>query len=254
GTQYGFVVRACNTPDEGDTASNCGQDSAAAPATPYRPADPVQNLAVTATPGSQQVSATWDAPANDGGRAVAGYEYSVDGGGWTDNGANTTLTLSGKPNGTQVTVAVHSYSAEQQGRNGADAQGQATPYGNPGTPSGLKAAASPTSANRVTLKWTASNGNGRDIVNYQYQIDMGGWQDTGAGAATQVTITAAKGTHKFAVKAVGSGEDPQRQLSEPSDSVDSDTVWDPIAAPNVDAAKSGDDAVAFTWSAPADNG
>ena len=57
-----------NDAGEGDAAAATATPAAAATA----PSAP-QNLA--AAPGDGEVSLTWEAPANDGGSAVTGYEY-----------------------------------------------------------------------------------------------------------------------------------------------------------------------------------
>ncbi|MCL2791651.1 MAG: fibronectin type III domain-containing protein [Spirochaetaceae bacterium] len=75
-------------------------------------------LNFTATPGNTQVTLSWDAPANDGGDVIIGYEVS------RDNGVNwispnpvtaTTHTFTGLTNGTTYTFWVRAINAEGPG-------------------------------------------------------------------------------------------------------------------------------------------
>ena len=58
--------------------------------------------------GDGQVTLRWDAPEDDGGSAITGYEYRIDGrGSWISTGAtDTTHTVTGLDNGTEYTFEV----------------------------------------------------------------------------------------------------------------------------------------------------
>jgi titin len=73
GTAYTLQVRAVNDVGVSDAVSTTGT-----PATV--PGAPVS---LSATPGDTEVTLTWTAPTDDGGSAITGYEYSLDGENWT---------------------------------------------------------------------------------------------------------------------------------------------------------------------------
>ena len=82
-----------------------------------------QNFA--AAPGDGQAALGWDAPANDGGRAILKYQVSKDNGAnWVDAGLNTSYTFTGLTNGTEYTFRVRAVNSEG---NGLEADATATP-------------------------------------------------------------------------------------------------------------------------------
>ena len=75
------------------------------PTAPVTVPDAPQNL--TAAPGDGRVTLTWQAPANDGGSAVTGYEYRHAEGpsvptetAWQSAGTSLTATIGSLTNGT----------------------------------------------------------------------------------------------------------------------------------------------------------
>jgi len=71
------------------------------------PAAPSEPLNLRAAAGDRQVTLTWTAPENDGGRAIIGYRVSSDDGRtWTTLGDVTTHTFTGLTNGTAYTFVV----------------------------------------------------------------------------------------------------------------------------------------------------
>jgi len=82
----------------------------------------------TATAGNGQVSLSWDAPSNNGGSEVTGYEVTMDN--WTNKVTKTASershTYTGLTNGTKYTFKVRAVNANG---NGAEATATATPGG-----------------------------------------------------------------------------------------------------------------------------
>ncbi len=77
-----------------------------------------------ATRGSESVSLTWEAPADNGGVALSGYQYRTDDSTWTGD-ATSPLSLEGLTNGTEYTFWVRAVNAA--GIAGDSAKVVATP-------------------------------------------------------------------------------------------------------------------------------
>ena len=93
------------------------------PPPPPRP-DAPKNLLVES--GDGQVTLTWDAPEDDGGSAITGYEYRIDGKGrWISTGAtDTTHTVTGLDSGTEYTFEVRA--VNRNGESRASSRAEAT--------------------------------------------------------------------------------------------------------------------------------
>ena len=74
------------------------------------PIAPAPVTALTATAGDARIDVTWSAPIDNGGSAVTGYSYRVNGGAWNAIGA-TAVTVTGLPNGVAVTIEVRAVNA-----------------------------------------------------------------------------------------------------------------------------------------------
>jgi len=158
----------------------------------------------TAIAGNGQVALGWDAPANDGGSPITGYEVSRDDGTtWVAADSNTGHTFTGLLNGNTYTFRVRAVNAVG---NGAEASETATPATIPGAPQDFTATAGNT---QVVLAWTAPLSNGGSaILRYEIQVGSGAWTDV--GLVTSHTVTGlANGTavtfNIRAVNAVGNG-------------------------------------------------
>jgi hypothetical protein len=203
GTPYLFQVRAVN-------AAGAGESRDAPVYVVTGPTAP-QNLVATAQDGEVQFA--FDAPADDGGNPVIGYEYSTDGGTtWSSlTGVHTphvTASVTGLTNGTQYTFLVRAFNEVKPGTRYATAV--ATPATLPSAPRELTAVAANQSA-VVTFGAPASNG-GSAITGYEYSIDGLAWNAltyTGSGPYTGTVPGLTNGTaytlHVRAVNSVGSG-------------------------------------------------
>lgn len=98
GVAYTFTVR-------GVTSAGAGAASQPATATPYTVPGAV--TALTSKPADKAITATWAAPASNGGRAVTSYTATLTPGGAVQTVTGTSATFAGLTNGTAYTVAVH---------------------------------------------------------------------------------------------------------------------------------------------------
>lgn len=90
-----------------------------------------RNLAATA--GPESVTLKWEAPADNGGVALTGYEYSTDNTNWIgDKTTKSPLPISGLTNGTKYTFGVRAVNVA--GIKGASASDMATPADFPSAP------------------------------------------------------------------------------------------------------------------------
>ena len=206
---------------------------------------------LTAEPGDTTVNISWDAPSDDGGSALTGYQ--MRGGlqtSWLTIPATETgpATFSSLENGTEYTFEVR---AVNDNGEGAVASVKATPRGAPSAPQSL--AASPGDA-EVTLTWSPpSDDGGSDITGYEYQVDQGDWQDAGAAAARLVVVSSGleNGTsYTFSLRAVN---DAGGGTAATVDATPQAAITAPSAPRNL-AAESGDEQVTLTWSPPSNDG
>ena len=108
GTEYTVRVIATRT------GANDGPPSAEVTASPVNTPGAPQHL--SAVPGYEQVTLTWDAPSSDGGSAILRYEVAVDDSGtWIDAGLDLEETVTGLTNGQRYTFAVRAVNAAGTG-------------------------------------------------------------------------------------------------------------------------------------------
>ena len=151
GTTYFYVVSAGYT--GGPNAGGESADSSQASATP-QPAIPPVPTGLTATPGSTQVSLSWNA--SSGATSYNVKRATVSGGPYTTifSPTSTSYTNTGLTNGTTYFYVVSAVNAS--GESGNSSQVSATPQpAIPPVPTGLTATPGST---QVSLSWNASSG------------------------------------------------------------------------------------------------
>ena len=150
---------------------------------------------LSAVPGYEQVTLTWDAPSSDGGSAILRYEVAVDDSGtWIDAGLDLEETVTGLTNGQRYTFAVRA-------RHRPGGGGDSSPATTPGAPQHLSAV--PGYA-QVTLTWDAPTSDGGSaILRYEVAVDDSGtWIDAGLDLEETVTGLTNGQRYTFAVRAV----------------------------------------------------
>ncbi len=248
GATYTFTVTAIN----GD-----GDGPASAPSAPVIPAGvPSAPTGVGGTPGNDQVTLSWTAPAWDGGAAVTDYLVTPSIGGVAQPptlfaSTATTETVGGLANGSGYTFTV--VAINSAGDSPASSpSGTVTPATVPSAPTGV----SGVSGNgQVTLIWTApSDDGGSAVTGYQVTPSIGGVAQTPVNflsAGTTETVGGlANGTgYTFTVVAINSAGDSP--ASSPSGTVTPATV---PSAPTGVSGVSGNGQVTLSWTAPSDDG
>ncbi|WP_345752252.1 Ig-like domain-containing protein [Microbacterium rhizophilus] len=130
------------------------------------------------TPQDRQITASWT-PATAGGTTDVRYQYSVNGGAWTDNGASTSVVIGGLQNGSEYRVAARAVAVangEQSNPGPSSAQSAAAkPFGPPHAPS-VSAQQAGARGKMIRWEWHKPGDNGRRIVALRIRIDGGGWQ------------------------------------------------------------------------------
>ncbi|MDE0335736.1 MAG: fibronectin type III domain-containing protein [Defluviicoccus sp.] len=206
-TQYAFEVRAVNAVGGGEIAA-LSATPAVAPSAP-------RNLEAEAGDGA--VTLKWQAPANNGGSAVTGYEYRhaegstvADETAWTSIGTTLTVTVGSLVNGTGYAFEVRAVNVVGGGEVAALT---ATPAVAPSAPQSLEAEPGD---GEVKLTWAAPSSNGGSpVTGYEYRhaegstvADETAW--TSVGTALTVTIGSLTNDTQYAfevraVNAVGEG-------------------------------------------------
>ena len=251
GTEYAFEVRAVNDVGEGDAAA-----VTATPATV-----PVAPQNVSATPADGQVTLTWEAPADDGGSAVTGYEYRHAQGGtvpaqtaWQSAGTDLTVTIGSLANGTEYAFEVR---AVNDAGEGDAAAVTATPSATAVRPTPPRNLAATPADGAVTLTWNVpANNGGAPISGYEYRYAEGatipgatGWAFAGTGLSVTVGSLANGTEYAFEVRVANN-----RGVSNAAAVTATPAQPAVSSAPQTLEAAAGDRAVTLTWQAPADEG
>lgn len=163
--------------------------------------DPVTTFTVT-SPGSQQVSVTFQAPASNG-AAITGYTVRVSGTPGqverTDCLPGVACTFSGRTNGEVQTVTV---AATNKIGTSWSSPRTVTPYGTPAAPASVSASDGPAGAGTVNLYWSATTDSGGGTATYQWrQLPSGGWNNAGTALSATPNIGVGNSA-SFAVRAL----------------------------------------------------
>jgi outer membrane protein OmpA-like peptidoglycan-associated protein len=241
GTSYDIEVRAVNDQGTSDPASAGQHVPAGAPAAPTN---------VEGTPGDEQATVTFDAPA-DNGSAITGYTVRVsDGTNTHDVSCDASPCLvTGLTNGTAYTFSV--LATNDVGDSVAsDPSDAVTPVTVPGAPTDLVLGSQDGSAS-VSFAAPASDG-GTPITGYEVSLDGGDWvpltttgTDTLSAVLTGLTDGTSYSARVRAVNAVGGGA--------ASDAADVTPAGTPDVPRSVQAVLHGTSAT-ITWQAPASDG
>lgn len=241
GTTYSFVVVATNEVGEGDVSAPSGEVT---PATV-----PTAPGAVTVTRGDRSMDIEFAPPTSDGGAAITGYEYSLDGGEtWlpltTSGSSPLTATVADLENGTEYDVAVRALNPE--GASAPSEPGLGTPAASPDAPT---AVAATRGDGEATVAFSAPADNGSAITGYTATSAPGGLTASCPSSPCLVTGLDNGTAYTFSVVASNDVGD-----SDPSASSDAVTPATTPGAPRAVEALSQDGAVSLTFEAPLHDG
>ncbi|GMA95781.1 hypothetical protein GCM10025881_26050 [Pseudolysinimonas kribbensis] len=179
GTTYYVELRAVNSVGAG-TASAVAQGIATTiPSAPTI-------TSVVAAPASLDVTF---APGANGGSAITGYRYSVDGQHWASTGTlGTTFTITGLSNGTAYPVQVQAVNDVGQGTESAAMTG--TPVALPGRASIVSVVRS---NQTLTAAVALTDDGGSPVTSWQYSTDGGISWGTASGTTSPLVLTTLSG-------------------------------------------------------------
>ena len=206
-TEYSFRVAAINKAGTGAfSADSAPRRAFVAPGKP---------TGVTATPGDNRVTLSYQAaPGNGAAASEVHYEYSIGGAAWRQDwvsGENVIGNGQVANNGT-YTVRVRAYTQLDGVRydgDPSDPTGEVQPYGPVGKP-GAGASASGTA---ITYSWSPPGRNGRDITRLEISIDGGGWENVGASSGNRTVGYGYSETHTIRVRAFDAANQQSEEAS-----------------------------------------
>ena len=239
---YSFTIAATNV-------SGTGPASGPSYATPGLSAPgPVTSLAATTAPA--QMTATWAAPASNGGSSITGYTATlspcISSCTQNLNAATFTATFTGLSNGTSYSIAV---AAQNAVGTGPASSVSGTPSDTPGAPTITSATPGDT---QVTLSWSPGSSGGSPITDYKVVVNAGTPIDTASTATTYTVTGLTNGTsYAFQVEAVNANG-----TGALSGAVNATPATAPTAAPTGIGQSAGNQSATITWTdvPPADNG
>lgn len=178
GTSYTFTVVANNL-------AGAGAASAASNSITPAPGATVPGIPtnVSATAGNGQAVITFTAPSN-GGDPIQNYTVTVNPGGATFTGTNTSITATGLTNGTAYTFTVTATNGVGTGTASA-ASNSVTPATVPGAPTSVSATAG---NGQATISFTAPASNGGASIT-SYTVTSSPGNLTVNGGTSPLTIT-----------------------------------------------------------------
>ena len=249
GTAYEVQVRASNSAGDGSWSSI----ATGTPVAAARPPSAPSGLRLEA--GDGRLVVRWNAPADDGGASIDGYDvqYWSDEGAWIVKSTETTVTIEGLTNGTEYQVQVRARNSAGDGPSWSEIA-TGTPVAAarpPSAPSGLRLEAGD---GRLVVRWNApADDGGAAIDGYDVQY----WSDEGAWIvkSTETTVT---------IEGLTNGTEYHVQVGARNSA--GDGAWSviatgrPVAAASPPSAPSGlrleagDGRLVVRWNAPADDG
>ncbi len=192
-TTYFFRIAAKN-------GAGTGANSPLASTTPL--AAPSAPTITGITSGSSFLQVAFSTPTSNGGSAVTGYQYRLNGGAWRNTaGSSSPTTITGLTNGTAYDVQLRAVNTVGGGTTSVVAS--ATPFGLPGAIIGLRA--TPTTSS-VLLEWDPAHANGSAITSYNVirwsAANEGSISASYPTSATSQNVTGlGTGTYYFTVEA-----------------------------------------------------
>ncbi len=189
---YSVAIKAVN--GAGDSPSSATSSSVTLPATV-----PVAPTAVTVVAGNQSATVSFT-PSYNGGSAITGYKYSINGGSTyisTDSLTNTFIISSGLTNGTSYTVLIKATNSVGDS-SASSASASFVPKTLPSAPS----IGTITVGNgQASVAFTQPSTGGSAITQYKYSINDGSFNTLGS-LASPFTITGLTNGSTYYVKMI----------------------------------------------------
>ena len=209
-------------------------------------------LNFTATAGDERVFLTWEAPLNDGGSDITGYEVTRDN--WTSKvikaASELTHIFTGLENGTEYTFKVRALNAEGFGPESGDTTTPDVGIG-PTAPGAVLYFTAVPGNRKVDLYWNAPSDNGGSAIT-AYEVTRDDWVsiDTKTAGESRYTFDSlSNGTeYTFKVRAVNiAGVGPESEQTATPDVVIGPTAPGPVLNFNVTPGLMG---VYLSWETP----
>ncbi len=238
GTDYAVQVSAINAIGTGTASNTRNATTATIPDAP--------NLTALTTTGVGELTATWSAPANNGGSAITGYRVDWGAGNMNVAAGVTSYVITSLANGTDYTVQVNAINVIGTGT--ASNTRDATTVTIPDAPN--LTALTTTGVGELTATWSAPANNGGSAIT-GYRVDWGvGNMNVAAGVTSYAITSLTNGTsytvQVSAINAIGTGTASNTRNA---------TAATTPQAPNLtDLVIDGPRGLRATWSAPTNNG
>ena len=265
-TTHSYAVRAINSVRASGVSNVATATTVAAP-TLTAPAAPT-GLTATAD-GPETISLFWNAPTDNGGAAITGYQIEVSPNGtdsWDDLEANTGsiatgYTHTGLDAGTRRYYRVRAINSQGTGAASNVDDATTSPATVPAAPTELTA--TPDGQTIINLKWKApTNRGGVPITGYQIEVSLNGtdtWTDvtpahTGTGRTYSHTGLSPGTTQYYRVYARNSKGLSAAASNVVNATTSAATATRPGAPTGLTATASGQTIINLRWNAPSDNG
>ncbi len=244
---YRFQVRADN--QQGSSDWSAASDALVPSGVPSAPAGLSTQFVYDGERRGVQVG--WTPPVDDGGEPIQSYRLLVAGHEAASGGAEWLSAFVPVDGTDPVDIAV----IASNGRgDGPAATGSVAPFDRPAQVTGLTLTAGDSS---LVARWKTAASAGRQVVDYQYRRDDGGWVSVGTSTSTTIGSLANGTEYTVEVRAcngeTGYAEDVR--CGPASDQV-TGRPFGALADPRVDAAPTGKWAstIEVTWTFPGGNG
>ena len=133
----------------------------------------------------QAVVIGWQAPATNG-EPILDYTITWQGGSTTVGAGAAQATIGGLTNGTAYTFRVSARNVLGSSTTSPESAA-ARPFGTPSAPGSVSISATSNGSGRVNFSWSAANGNGRDVAEYEWRLSDG---QTGRVSGTTLSSSA----------------------------------------------------------------
>ena len=199
-TTYEFQVRSVN--DNGESAWTDSVEGVTAATVPSAP----RSLSLSSS--GTTVSASWLAPADDGGLSISGYlvVYSFGSSSFSISTSSLSASLKNIPLGSSVAVTVRAINSE--GNSAWASKSYTLPTGLPTAPNAP--VLSGVQATQISVSWSGGSDSGSAITGYtvRYRVGTGSWVERKVTSMSYSQASLAKKTtYEFQVKATNANGD-----------------------------------------------